>query len=133
MQKIGMRNIKTGIAVFFATLAGYLGIVETPVYTVSVCIFSIKNTMKNSLEVSWTRILGTLLGGVIGYLCTFILPQAEHFFKLKRREKVEDFCPNLSFYFLRLICLSISSTILPMTYLTCKLRITRSAQKTANK
>ena len=40
MQKIGMRNIKTGIAVFFATLAGYLGIVETPVYTVSVCIFS---------------------------------------------------------------------------------------------
>ena len=72
MQKIGMRNIKTGIAVFFATLAGYLGIVETPVYTVSVCIFSIKNTMKNSLEVSWTRILGTLLGGVIGYLSTFI-------------------------------------------------------------
>ena len=73
MKKIGMRNIKTGIAVFLATLAGYLGIVETPVYTVSVCIFSIKNTMKNSLEDSRSRILGTLLGGVIGYLicCLF--------------------------------------------------------------
>lgn len=73
MKKIGMRNIKTGIAVFFATLAGYLGIVETPVYTVSVCIFSIKNTMKDSLEVSWSRILGTLLGGIVGYLSTFFL------------------------------------------------------------
>ena len=73
MKKIGMRNIKTGIAVFFATLAGYLGIIETPVYTVSVCIFSIRNTMKDSFEVSWSRILGTLLGGIVGYLSTFIL------------------------------------------------------------
>lgn len=73
MKKIGMRNIKTGIAVFLATLAGYLGIVETPVYTVSVCIFSIRNTMKDSFEVSWSRILGTLLGGIIGYLSTFFL------------------------------------------------------------
>lgn len=69
MKKIGMRNIKTGIAVFFATLAGYLGIVETPVYTVSVCIFSIKNTIKGSIKDSWSRILGTLLGGLIGFLC----------------------------------------------------------------
>lgn len=68
MKKIGMRNIKTGIAVFLATLAGYLGIVETPVFTVSVCIFSIKNTIKNSIEDSWARIIGTLLGGFIGYL-----------------------------------------------------------------
>lgn len=75
MKKIGMRNIKTGIAVFFATLAGYLGIVETPIYTVSVCIFSIKNTMKDSFEVSWSRILGTLLGGIIGYLSTFFLKE----------------------------------------------------------
>ena len=44
MKKIGLRTIKTGIAVFLATLAGYYGLVETPVYTVSVCIFSIKNT-----------------------------------------------------------------------------------------
>lgn len=73
MKKIGMRNIKTGIAVFFATLAGYLGLVETPVYTVSVCIFSIKNTMRDSFEVSWSRILGTLLGGIMGYLSTFFL------------------------------------------------------------
>lgn len=68
MKKIGMRNIKTGIAVFFATLAGYLGIVETPVYTVSVCIFSIKNTIKGSIKDSWSRVLGTLLGGLIGFL-----------------------------------------------------------------
>lgn len=68
MKKIGLRTIKTGIAVFLATLAGYLGIVETPVYTVSVCIFSIKNTVKNSLDDARSRILGTLLGGIVGYL-----------------------------------------------------------------
>lgn len=68
MKKIGMRTIKTGIAVFLAALAGYFGIVETPVYTVSVCIFSIKNTVKSSIKDSLSRIIGTLLGGFIGYL-----------------------------------------------------------------
>lgn len=63
-----MRNVKTGIAVFLAALAGYIGIVQTPIYTVSVCIFSIKNTIKESIEYSKDRILGTLLGGFIGYL-----------------------------------------------------------------
>ena len=69
-----MRNIKTGIAVFLATLAGYLGIVETPIYTVSVCIFSMKNTIKNTIDSSFSRIFGTLLGGVVGYLFATIFP-----------------------------------------------------------
>ena len=68
MKKIGLRTIKTGIAVFLAMLAGYFGLVETPVYTVSVCIFSIKNTMKSSVSDARTRILGTLLGGFVGYI-----------------------------------------------------------------
>lgn len=72
MKKIGMRTIKTGIAVFLASLAGYLGIVETPVYTVSVCIFSIKNTVRNSVNDARSRILGTLLGGFIGYLFALV-------------------------------------------------------------
>lgn len=73
MKKIGMRNIKTGIAVFLATLAGSLGIIETPVYTVSVCIFSIKNTIKDSLHDSFYRIIGTFIGGLVGYLCARFL------------------------------------------------------------
>lgn len=63
-----MRTIKTGIAVFLAAFAGYIGIVQTPIYTVSVCIFSIKNTIKESIQYSKDRILGTLLGGFIGFL-----------------------------------------------------------------
>ena len=63
-----MRNIKTGIAVLLATLSGYLGIVQTPVFTVSACILSMKNTIKSSLKDAYSRILGTLLGGLIGYL-----------------------------------------------------------------
>ena len=68
MKKIGLRTIKTGIAVFLATLAGYLGVVETPVYTISVCIFSIKNTIRDSYKDALSRILGTLLGGFIGFI-----------------------------------------------------------------
>ncbi len=68
MKKIGLRTIKTGIAVFWATLAGKYGIIETPVYTVSVCIFSIKNTMKSSVSEARSRIIGTLLGGLVGYV-----------------------------------------------------------------
>lgn len=68
MKKIGMRNIKTGIAVLLATIAGYIGIIQFPLYTVSVCIFSVKNTVKDSLDDSVSRILGTLLGGFIGYI-----------------------------------------------------------------
>lgn len=72
MKKIGMRNIKTGIAVFLATLASFSGIVQTPVYTVSVCIFSLKNTIKGTLEDAFSRILGTVLGGIIGFVFALI-------------------------------------------------------------
>lgn len=74
MKKIGLRTIKTGIAVFLAMLAGHFGLVETPVYTVSVCIFSIKNTMKSSISDARTRILGTLLGGFVGYILALFAP-----------------------------------------------------------
>lgn len=73
MKKIGLRTIKTGIAVFLATLASYLGIVETPVYTVSVCIFSIKNTIRDSYKDALSRILGTLLGGFVGFIFIYFL------------------------------------------------------------
>ncbi len=73
MKKIGMRTIKTGIAVFLSTLVGYLGLVESPVFTVSACIFSLKNTLKNSWNEALSRILGTLIGGLIGYLCAAFL------------------------------------------------------------
>lgn len=72
MKKIGMRTIKTGIAVFLAILSGYIGIVQTPVYTVGVCIFSMKNTMKSTIKDSYSRILGTLLGGLVGYIFALI-------------------------------------------------------------
>lgn len=80
MKKIGMRTIKTGIAVFLALLAGYFGVVQTPVYTVSVCIFSIKNTLKNTLDDARIRILGTLLGGLIGFL--FAIFTSENIFEI---------------------------------------------------
>lgn len=68
MKKIGMRTIKTGVAVTIGILLANLGIVTTPVLTASACIMSMKSTLKDSLHSGFTRLLATLLGGALGYL-----------------------------------------------------------------
>lgn len=63
-----MRTIKTGIAVALGVLSGEFGIVQNPIFTVSACIMSMKSTVRRSLESGFSRILGTLLGGFLGFV-----------------------------------------------------------------
>lgn len=63
-----MRTIKTGIAVTLGILAGEFGLIQNPTLTVSACIMSMKRTVRRSLESGFSRILGTLLGGFLGFL-----------------------------------------------------------------
>ena len=72
MKKIGMRTIKTGLAVTLGVLFGELGFIENPTLTVSACIMSMKSTVRRSLESGLSRILGTLLGGILGFLFAII-------------------------------------------------------------
>ncbi len=73
LQKIGMRTIKTGIAVSVCTLlAKYL--VHNPMYAGVGCVVSVQDTVKGSLKLGFERIKGTMLGGLIGFLCVLIKP-----------------------------------------------------------
>ncbi|MGL6108166.1 FUSC family protein [Romboutsia sp.] len=73
LKKVGMRTIKTGIAVALCVLAGkYL--VQNPMYAAVGCIVSVQDTVKGSVKLGLNRIKGTVLGGLIGYLCVIIRP-----------------------------------------------------------
>ena len=73
LQKIGMRNIKTGIAVIICVLVGNL-ILDNTFFAVVACVISMQNTFKASLKTGINRISGTIVGGIIGFLFALISP-----------------------------------------------------------
>ena len=71
LQKVGMRTIKTGIAVAVCTLlAKYL--VHNPMYAGVGCVVSVQDTVKGSFKLGFNRITGTFIGGLVGFLCVLI-------------------------------------------------------------
>ena len=73
LQKVGMRTIKTGIAVAIcAFLSKY--IIENPMFAGGGCVVSVQDTVKGSLKLGFNRVKGTLIGGIVGYLCVLISP-----------------------------------------------------------
>ncbi|HHU89709.1 MAG TPA: hypothetical protein GXZ22_01460 [Clostridiaceae bacterium] len=65
--RIGLRSIKTVIAVFICCIIGYLrGVI--PVQSTIAAILCIKADKKETMETAVTRIVGTLLGGATGVL-----------------------------------------------------------------
>ncbi len=70
-MRIGMRNIKTGIAVMLCVLAGEF-IVENPMYAGIGCLVSIQDTFKSSVKFGFNRVKGTAIGGLIGYISLFV-------------------------------------------------------------
>ena len=73
LQKIGMRTVKTGIAVSLCTLlAQYL--VENQMFAGVGCVASVQDTVKGSLKLGFNRVKGTMIGGLVGFLCVLISP-----------------------------------------------------------
>ncbi|WP_042276071.1 FUSC family protein [[Clostridium] dakarense] len=73
LEKIGMRTIKSGIAVSCCVMAGKY-IVQNPMYSAVACIISMKDTVTGSLNAGFDRIKGTIIGGIIGFLMVLIKP-----------------------------------------------------------
>lgn len=73
LQKLGMRNIKTGLAVMICIIVSKY-IVENPMYSAVACIISMQDTVKGSFKAGLNRVKGTIIGGIIGYLSVLINP-----------------------------------------------------------
>lgn len=73
LEKVGMRTIKSGIAVSCCVMAGRY-IVQNPMYSVVGCVISIQDTVTGSLKAGFNRLKGTLIGGIIGFLLALIKP-----------------------------------------------------------
>jgi len=68
--RIGLRTIKTVIAVFICCVIDYfLGVV--PIQSTIAALLCIKADKKETMETAVTRIVGTLLGGAAGVLVLF--------------------------------------------------------------
>ena len=73
LQKLGMRNIKTGLAVMVCIIVSKY-MVENPMYSAVACIISMQDTVKGSFKAGFNRIKGTIIGGIVGYLSVLINP-----------------------------------------------------------
>lgn len=70
MKKIGARNVKTALSVFICLML-YRIIGQS--YSLFACIAAVictQNSVENSFLVSKGRILGTIFGGILGFLFT---------------------------------------------------------------
>jgi len=68
--KIGLRSIKTVVAVFICCVIDYfLGVV--PIQSTIAALLCIKADRKETMQTAVTRIIGTLLGGAAGVLVLF--------------------------------------------------------------
>lgn len=67
VKKLGMRTVKTGIGVGLSVLSKGI-FVQNTVFTAIACMVSIQESVRGSLLVGLSRIKGTILGGIIGYL-----------------------------------------------------------------
>lgn len=70
---MGMRTIKTGIAVMLCVLAG-ASLLENVVFAAIACVVSMQNTVKGSLKEGLGRVKGTAIGGIVGFLFVIISP-----------------------------------------------------------
>ncbi len=73
LPPIGMRNIKTALSVFVCVVVfGLMGPDFNPLFASIAAVISMGSSIEDSVETGWNRILGTLLGGLVGFLGIFI-------------------------------------------------------------
>lgn len=75
-KPLGMRTIKTGLAVSLTLLLGQTGLIVNPLYAVIGTILGIQTTVSDSFQKGMIRVYGTVLGGIIGYL--FVISLTPH-------------------------------------------------------
>ena len=72
--KIGMRTIKTGLAVAVSLFIAQLMNLKSPIFVGIAAIVSMQTTVNESLVAGKNRMLATFVGAVIGLIFSYILP-----------------------------------------------------------
>jgi uncharacterized membrane protein YgaE (UPF0421/DUF939 family) len=65
---IGMRTVKTAIAVMLCLALGRLVGGPAPIYACFAAVLTVRETVGNSIQYRVTRVLATLFGGAVGLL-----------------------------------------------------------------
>lgn len=73
-RKIGMRNIKTAISVSICVALAHVFNREYIFYAVIASVIAMQNSVADSFKTGKNRMLGTITGAVIGFVCAFISP-----------------------------------------------------------
>jgi len=71
-MKIGARNIKTAIAVIIVVQLFIILNWDSPFYAAIAAVIGMQNTVENSYKVSINRMIGTVIGGIVGFLLTIL-------------------------------------------------------------
>ncbi|MCT4507785.1 MAG: aromatic acid exporter family protein [Tepidibacter sp.] len=74
-MKLGMRNIKTAIAVSLSVAISRFFNMEYPFYAAIAAIISMQTTVEESFKVGKNRMLGTILGAMVGVIFYIISPK----------------------------------------------------------
>ena len=73
LPKVGLRTIKTGIAIFLCLLLWP----NEPFFACITSVFCIQDTVSNSIKVGFNRALGTMLGASFGLVFLFVFRYLE--------------------------------------------------------
>jgi uncharacterized membrane protein YgaE (UPF0421/DUF939 family) len=74
IKKVGMRNIKTAISVSISILIASALKMEYPFYTAIASIITMQGSVEASFLVGRNRMIGTLVGAFVGFICASIKP-----------------------------------------------------------
>lgn len=72
MLKIGARNLKTAIAVFISLIICKLLKQTYPFYACIAAVICMQNSVENSFVIGKNRMIGTIIGGILGYLLSVL-------------------------------------------------------------
>ncbi len=73
-MKIGLRTIKTGIAVSLSMLVANLLKIEYPFFTMVAALIAIQPTISDSWKIGFNRMLGTFIGALMGLIFVLLVP-----------------------------------------------------------
>lgn len=78
--KIGLRTIKTAVAVFLCLLIQFVSPMETALFAAIAAVVCMRETAEKSLSMGVHRFLGTLIGGAFGFLLINLIPLMQYYY-----------------------------------------------------